>query len=380
MLGEEAREPLPRLGREASLDEALSNVIEPALASGRCFVAFSGGRESSWLLAVATAAARSRGFPDPVPLTFRFPESTPARSHENQERVVSHLGLGDWEHIHIDDDFEMLGSYARRALLGAGILFPSTLFVFLPMLDRTDGGWLLAGGGLADFFLYWRWAGLADVLARRRRPRKRDLRDLIELGARRSRTLPDSRRATTMPWLRERAAQEFDELARRRARHVPLGFESAIREQRTHRCHLGTERSLIALGESVGAHLMMPFRDDRFMAAFASAGGRRGFGNRMSTMERGVGHLLPPELRRRSDGRHPRQPYFGNASSEFVERWSGLGLDADVVNPDQLRATWASGVFPWQATALFQLAFAHDELEASGMKKVRNALTPTEAA
>jgi asparagine synthase (glutamine-hydrolysing) len=364
MLGEEPREPLPRLRRDVSLDDALFEVIEPALASGRCLVAYSGGRESSWLLAVATATARRHGYADPIPVTIRFPDSETGRAAQLQERVISHLELRDWEHVLIDDEFEMVGSYARRMLCDAGVLFPATLFVFLPLLDRARDGWLLAGGGLADFFLYWRWAGLADVLARRRRPRRRDLRDLAELSVRRRtlRSLPSSRRAATMPWLREEAAREFDDLATRRARAVPLGFEAALREQRTHRCHLGTERSLDALAKSAGSHLLMPFRDDRFMAAFASAGGRGGFGDRASTMRRVVGHLLPDELRRRSDGKNARQPYFGDGSRGFAERWSGLGLDGDVVDADELRATWASGVFPWQATVLFQLAYAHDEL------------------
>jgi asparagine synthase (glutamine-hydrolysing) len=367
MLGEEAREPLPRLGRRTSLDGALFSVMEPALASGRCLVAFSGGRESSWILAVATAGAREHGYPDPVPVTFRFAGGATTHATVLQEQVVSHLGLEDWEHVEIGDEFEMLGSYARRALAEAGVLFPANLFVFLPLLARARGGWLLAGGGLTDFLLYWRWAGLADVFARRRRPRRRDARDLADavLPWRAQGTLPASRRAATMPWLREDAARAFDALAVRRATDVPLSFEAALREQRTHRCHLGTERSLNALATASGARLSMPLRDDRFMAAFASVGGRHGFGNRSSIMERVVGHLLPENLGRSSDGNHPNRVFYGDASRAFVERWSGNGLDTGVVDPGRLRSLWASGTFPWQATVLFQLALVHDEIAPS---------------
>jgi asparagine synthase (glutamine-hydrolysing) len=80
MLGEEPREPLARLGREISLDDALFAAIEPALASGKCLVAFSGGRESSWVLAVATEAARSHGYADPIPVTLRFPDAATSRA------------------------------------------------------------------------------------------------------------------------------------------------------------------------------------------------------------------------------------------------------------------------------------------------------------
>jgi hypothetical protein len=56
-----------------------------------------------------------------------------------------------------------------------------------------------------------------------------------------------------------------------------------------------------------------------------------------------------------------RQAYFGEASQTFAERWSGRGLDTDVVDVDVLRTMWSTGSFPWPSTMLFQLAFAHDE-------------------
>ncbi len=366
MLGEDRREPLPRVGRDASLRDALFDVIGPALECEKCLVAFSGGRESSWLLAAATVAARLRGHRDPIPVTLRFPESASSRAMDLQERVIAHLGLDDWERVEIDDEFEMLGPYARRALTGAGVLFPANAYVFLPLLDRARGGWLLAGGGLTDFFLYWRWSGVADVLARRRRPRRRDVTNIAQALMPRVRAARStSRRAETMPWLQENAARQFDAMAKRRAEDAPLGFDAALRRQRTHRCQLGTGRSLDALAAFAGARITLPFREDRYLAAVAAGGGPRGWGDRSATLRRLVGDLLPEELFRRSDGRHQRRPHFGAPSRAFGERWSGEGLDKNIVDTDKLRATWASGVFPWQATVLFQLAFAHDEWNAT---------------
>ncbi len=88
-------------------------------------------------------------------------------------------------------------------------------------------------------------------------------------------------------------------------------------------------------------------------------------------------------LLRRSDGVNGRQAFFGEASRAFAERWSGDGLDPDVVDVDQsFVRSWAGGSFPWASTMLFQLAFAHDEAFAQGrgMKKVRTALTAAEGA
>ena len=153
-----------------SLDETVNDILEPALATGRCLVSFSGGRESAWLLAAATAAARSRGYADPIPATLRYRGASTGDAR-HQERIVSHLGLDDWEQVEIGDDLEILGPYARQRCSRRGLLFPANLYAMLPLLDRARGGWLLAGGALTDFFTYWRWARASEVLAPRRRPR-----------------------------------------------------------------------------------------------------------------------------------------------------------------------------------------------------------------
>jgi len=139
---------------------------------------------------------------------------------------------------------------------------------------------------------------------------------------------------------------------------IPLRFDGALARQRTHRCHTGMRVSFDALAASAGARLAMPYRDDRFIAALAAAGGRRGFGNRTATLSHLAGHLLPAELLRRSDGVNRSQAFFGDASRAFAAQWSGHGLDDEVVDTDVLRALWSSGSFPWASTMLFQSAFA----------------------
>ena len=365
MLGTEQREPLPRHDRDVDLDEIANDIFEPALESGRCLVAFSGGRESSWLLAAVVAGARSRGYPDPIPVTLRHAGPPGERAAKLQERVVAHLCLQDWERVTVDDELELLGPYARRALAEAGLLFPATAYSLLPLLDVARGGWLLSGGGVTDFFLYWRWARLSEVLAGRRLPRRRDLRELAAASL--PAPLLGRRGEAPPPWLREDAAREVERRLGA-TRRVPLGFGAALARQRTHRCHTGMRRSLEKLADSAGARLMLPFRDDRYIAALASAGGRRGFGDRSSLVLQLAGHLLPAELLRRSDGAGGAQPFFGEASAAFAANWTGEGLDPDVVDANALRAGWSSSSFPWASTMLLQLAFAHDEaLTAAGV-------------
>ena len=50
--------------------QALEAAVRPALQRGRCFVSFSGGRDSSPVLAAAAAVARREGLAAPVP-SFR---------------------------------------------------------------------------------------------------------------------------------------------------------------------------------------------------------------------------------------------------------------------------------------------------------------------
>src|SRR3954470_25068106 len=80
----------------ASPRAALESAVLRALCRPPCVVSFSGGRDSSAILALATAVARREGLPLPIPATHRF-EDVPL-SHETswQEQVVSHLGLENW--------------------------------------------------------------------------------------------------------------------------------------------------------------------------------------------------------------------------------------------------------------------------------------------
>src|SRR5579884_3063930 len=78
MLGrDEGAEALPRPA-PGGLYAALESVLVAALSRPPCAVSFSGGRDSSAVLALATDAARRHGLELPVPVTMRFPSVTAA--------------------------------------------------------------------------------------------------------------------------------------------------------------------------------------------------------------------------------------------------------------------------------------------------------------
>src|SRR5690625_7336371 len=73
--------------------DALDDAIRPALVGGPCFVTFSGGRDSSAVLAAATELARRDGLPDPIPVTRTSP-GLPAAAEPGWQRLgIDHGGV-----------------------------------------------------------------------------------------------------------------------------------------------------------------------------------------------------------------------------------------------------------------------------------------------
>ena len=163
--------------------EALEEAVLPALARARCFVSFSGGRDSSLVLAAATMAARRHGHHPPVPVSLRFRGSETSDESEWQELVVRHLGLGDWRRLEFDDELDYVGPVAAAAHDRHGVLHPFNAHFHVPVFEQAAGGIVLTGSGGDDLFLAWRWQREAQILAGRERPRPSDLRRLAYFAA-----------------------------------------------------------------------------------------------------------------------------------------------------------------------------------------------------
>ena len=134
-----------------------------------CVIAFSGGRDSSALLAVAVDLARREQWPLPIPVTLRF-SSAATEETAWQEVVLRHLGLDDWIRLQIGEELDLLGPLATRGLRRHGLLYPANAHVVVPMAEHAVGGHLLTGVGGDDVFGNWPWHDLASVIAGRARP------------------------------------------------------------------------------------------------------------------------------------------------------------------------------------------------------------------
>ena len=126
---------------------ALERIIRTALLRPPCGVAFSGGRDSSLVLAVATHVARRDGLPDPIPITKVFPDAPGSDETEWQELVLRHLGLSDWIRLEFTDELDLVGELAGPNLLQYGILWPPTIHADAPVIATVPNGSLLDGEG-----------------------------------------------------------------------------------------------------------------------------------------------------------------------------------------------------------------------------------------
>lgn len=359
-LGPDRREP------ERSMPEtvgdprgALAVELADALACTPCVVSFSGGRDSSAVLAAAVDVARRRGLPDPVPVTLRFPGVASTEESRWQELVVSHLGVRDWERIAIGDELDLLGPVARSALSTHGLLWPPNAHVHVPILDRARGGCLLTGWDGDGLLGGWRWARTQSVIHGRVRP---EARDFLRVGL--ALAPPRARRRWmrppvlgAVPWLRPAARAEFAALMRTDAAREPLRWDHRIAYYRRRRYLYLTVRSLELLAATRMVRVRHPLLAPAFLAALASEGGRWGYGDRTAIMGALFGDLLPLELvTRRGKAEFGRALWRAEARA-FAASWDGSGVGLDLVDPEQLRAAWRLASPKFGANTLLQQAW-----------------------
>lgn len=362
-------QPLPPPLPDISVREALERSVRQALTSGPCFVSFSGGRDSSIVLAVATDVARRDGLPPPVPLTLRFhgPESDEGRW---QEQVVRHLGVGDWERIALDD-IDFVGPVAADILRRHGVLWPPNAHFHEPILARAAGGSLLTGIDGDVLFGGWQWVPLQPGHGTA-------VRVMASCWGRYGRqaafgVLPDAARSIASrmvfscpPWANPAG---WPEIARHRAsawelepRHwgERVGWWQARR-------YLACGRwSLSQLAADHDVRLVHPFLDPTFLAALAAAGGRRGFGDRTAAVHRLFGDLLPAAVLARSDKATFDTAMWGEHSRAFIQHWNGGGVDEQLIDVPSLRREWEDPLPHFHTAMLLQTAWLAEDGRMQG--------------
>ena len=336
----------PEVGIRGSPREELEVLLLDALQRSPCVVAFSGGRDSSALLATAVAVARRHGLPDPIAVTRRYSDHPDAHETEWQTMVIRHLEVEDWICIEMSDRCDLIGTYARRVLLRHGLVWPFAAYTNLPVFEVARGGAVLTGEGGDSVFGAHRAAVARHLISGSARQRVRAARLLPALAgpkAVRQRLLRRKLyRANTSTWLRPHAhAEVLDRLASDEV-DQPWPWDNAVRWHPMRRSWKAGAVTIRALADENDVAVSHPLLDHGFLAAVASAVHRHGPMSRAEIMTGLFGDLLPAPTLSRNTKATFNTTVVGSASRQFIDAWHGNGVDPMLVSPEALQREWQS--------------------------------------
>ncbi len=325
---------------------ALENVVLSALLRPPCVVEFSGGRDSSLVLAVAARVAAREGLPSPVAFTQVYPGLAEANEDEWQELVISHLGISEWVRHPGAADADLLGPMARSSMEKWGLVWPPAAHTRATELELAQGGTLLSGEG-GDEVLSPRRLSLVRQLAGRHIPvTKVALKQLgLALSPRRVRASHDRRRIEASigaHWLTPDARATFlDEVAHDTARE-PLDWRTAVLRHPHQRAVRVGLQSLTDMAAESDVVRMDPLLQPKFLGALTGAVGPTGVIGRTSAMRQFFSELLPDAVLSRTSKAHFNRALFGEEARAFVQQWNGSGVETSLVDADRLRLEWAA--------------------------------------
>jgi len=352
--------PYPSLGT-TPLD-AMEAAVLPAVARPPCVITFSGGRDSSLILAVATKVARREGLPPPLPATINFVGIEAAEESSWQELVIRHLGLGEWVQRDVTTELDRLGPIATDVLSRHGVLWPLNVYVHQALIEHAAGGSLMTGMFGDTVFGGGRWLRANQVLAGRQKPGLRDgLRVGFALAPRWARARILRQRSREVPWLRPTAHEEFQRRYVEGQAGVPRRWDRWIEWYAGRRAVSISHQSMRAITGDVDALLVQPLADPGFLAALAHSGRSNGIGDRTDVMRSLFASVLPDALLARPDKARFGRAFRGGESAAFIDAWQGDGVDADLVDPEILKREWQSGVIDERSTLLLQSAWLHPQ-------------------
>jgi hypothetical protein len=343
-----------------SPSEALGAALRPALRRAPCVIGFSGGRDSSLLLALAVREARAHGFALPIPVTLEF-DGERSREREWQELILSHLGVEDRVRLPQGSDLDLVGPVAADGLRRHGLLYPGNAHMVVPLASVARGGSVVTGFGGDDVLGEWPFQEIAALLALRRRPRPGDVRALTRCAAParlRVERYAKGRRWVQLPWLRpphdRRAAQRIAaDIA-----GSPRSWSARMRWLARRRMWAVSRRAMDLHARREDARTFAPLLDPGFLSALGAAGGRLGIGDRTAVMRVLAAGLLPEALLARGTKAEFSESYFGPHTKRFAEEWDGRrGIDPNMVDGEALRAMWLSEHPHGLSAALLQSAW-----------------------
>jgi asparagine synthetase B (glutamine-hydrolysing) len=336
--------PLPQ-NEGAPGRELLERVVLEALVAGPTFVTFSGGRDSSAVLALAAHVARREQLPLPVPVTTVHPGVPESDESAWQGLVIRHLGITERIVLTVTDEHRLLGERARASLRRRGLLWPAALHNDDVVLEQVAGGQLLTGEGGDEVLGRRRITPVYLLLHERHRPSRSLVKEAalaLVPGAPRALVARVAAHRRRPEWLRGEAAQQLAHVEGVLTRS-PWRWDDATVAMIKQRPYAVLAANYAAVAAEHSVHVRHPLRDPRFLLALAHDAGRWGYRGRTHLMRVLFHDLLPDELLARSSKAWFNGAHFGEDERAFARDWDGSGLDADLVDADALREHWLSG-------------------------------------
>jgi hypothetical protein len=326
---------------------ALERAVIPALQRAPCLVSFSGGQDSSLVLAAAVRTARREQLPLPIPVSWQPTDAPHAEESAWQQLVVDALEVTDWLRLPTGDDLDFVGPVATQVLRRHGVLFPANAYFHAPLLEQAAGGSLLTGFG-GD-----------QVLGRLSRPRR---------PAWWPQPTPSP---PTFGWLRPAAARSVRRNLRREARARPRSYDGRPAWALTRRDLELARLSLDLLGGDTDTKLVHPLLDPAFLAALCSSGpSPEAAGGRSRLLAQVFGREYPERVLRWRPKARFGEVFWRRHSRSVVVAWDGTGIDLSVVDRAELRREW-SKPHPDSCTAMLaqqvRLAQCPPSVEVPGM-------------
>jgi hypothetical protein len=346
-LGTDAQAPHLPVCDGASYHRSLEAVVIAALSRPPCIVSFSGGRDSSAVLAVAVDAARRHGLPTPIPVILRH-RSTESDEAPWQELVLDRLGLGNAEIIKIADELDAVGPVARQVLMQHGPIWPANAFGHQPIIRLARGGSLLTG------------IGGDEVLIGHPPPTRRHTLLLRAPYWVRHAWLNRALGVQGFEWLTDmgrdlvRRGHVRDEASARPT------WALTVRDWYRSRYFSGITSALEVIAQVHDVRVAHPLIEPEVLSGLLDIAGPDGFPTRTAAMRRLFGHLLPDELLSRQTKASFGGQFWGESTRRFMASWTGGGVDADLVDVDRLRAEFTRTTPDFRTAMLVHQAWLHD--------------------
>lgn len=346
--------------------EALKSTIERAAEGRTVYVTFSGGRDSSGILAAAVSLAQERRIPAAVPFTYVYPGLEESDESDWQELVVQHLGVQDWVRLEVrDGENEYLGPRVSRSLLRRGLVFPAAAHLWADMFERTAGGLVVTGEGGDDVFLPKRASSMVAALRGRFRPgspRRDALWSLAPERMRRSRARAAS--VLDMPWLTASAREEFLSDVLRDQVHEPISLRGGLEVLCSAQFREAYVQTMTTLAAEYGSVVADPFWHPQFLSSYSRHAPYFGYADRTEAMTAVFGRVLPGEVLRRASKARFNTAYFGHSTREFARDWNGTGVNTELVDVEELRQAWLADRVPALVVLLLQQAWLAQQVGA----------------